>query len=375
MANFPDSNRLFLKEIRLPEVQSQKKGTPDEIEQKDDDEILQRLRRQRFQEHIQELFAPFGSVEEVFVPDRTSKRYAFVRMSTVEAAQAIHRHFQQEPPQPQKHLCQDIRLANDIQPRNKISIKKKSQQQKRIESAQRLAEAANVIVQLQKSHMERLEHYLASNPWQELQIEIVGTLAVKAISFVFCVVKDTGSSDSKDTQKALLDFAQRLETTYYIQQVLQRCLLLPQTGKHGLVLIRESNNMVDTVIGIFQQHCQEPTTASDMTKVRIASYPTNLIAPFLKEMEARWQNLPFDKRIVFEPQQASVTHVLSLIELVPPPATAAAGQGLYVVSLEKVRPILVPSTRPLTTHISTENKDQPQQNGNLSCLLEIARSL
>lgn len=232
------SNRLFLDGIHLP-WPTPRPGIINSSQGTEDQAALE-VRRDLFRKAIRALFGPLGDVEQVFVPDRTTKRYAFVRMATASQADLVYEKFKQSSagvdlsglssiPIPTL-LFDDIRIARSVLPRNKLSSKKIKKHLANLAEHQRLAQSSNCIIQLHKSHMERLLDFLtnpsspmSANPIHEFTWKVLGCTSDKAVSFLYCNVHaSNGGATRAGADSPVQAFAQWVESIWYVRPILHR---------------------------------------------------------------------------------------------------------------------------------------------------------
>ncbi len=266
------SSRLYLKGIRLT----------------DDDS---KDRKQVFQRAVIQLFRPYGQVEEVFVRDRFAD-YAFVAMATTEQAQQVL--WKTSTP---NNLFDEIHPASDFQtkPNEKRSAKKESLQMQQIQKLHSFAESANLILQCNKSHLERVEEILLSQCQPSQFVKIHGSTCYNIVALIFCQCP---------SPQAIVHW---LDSIWYIQPVIQRSfVILPNI--HAGTFSQQSPTFCE---------CTDVPNASvvmdalgDIThkQIKLNTYPPKLqiqLAPILKETPIQWN-----------PQFP--THILSILQLVAP---------------------------------------------------------
>ena len=331
--------RLFLKGVRLPDL-NEKTGT------EDDDNYRRRL----FQQAITKLLSPFGTVHEVFVPERSKKKqlFAMVTMATREQAAAVYQQWQQQPQTPTAetlwfdsiHPAKALpppsskqRLAPDLV--QSVSKKQRLYSQQ-IEHLQSLAKSANWILQCTKSHVERLMEYLKNHSQDIVPFEIIGWHAYQTSCLIFCRV-----SFSSPNELSLLE--EWLESIWYLQSSIQRSFIFDTEVPPMLLQVNglpDPSTVVQTILTSYRK--KEP---ANLMRLRLNTFPRKLQMPLLQALEqyeashAIVDNKTNDK-FVFAPWKGVATHRLSVVRLVSPVNKLNKDDhpGLYLIGLSQAPP-------------------------------------
>lgn len=148
------------------------------------------------------LESKFGCVNDVFILKETSNPYAFVTFRNDLDAERSINNADNEP-----LYYSDIKpaLASASNPRTKSAIRKQRSQQQD-ETNERLARESTVILQVQKSHLERISDFLISKS-SYLDVEVVDWVETNSKSVALMGVKGTPSLvDNLQTLLRSLDF-------------------------------------------------------------------------------------------------------------------------------------------------------------------------
>lgn len=295
------SSRLYLKGIRLPDADKQD-------------------RKRLFQESVRDLFCNYGQVEEIFVRDRCAD-YAFVAMATTSDAQQVL--WNTVTP---NTLFDSIHPAAQVpnNPNDKRSAKKQQRHVHDIDNLQKLAKNANLVLQCNKSHVERVEEVLLSS--SNLSLTIHGSTTYKIVALVFC--------SCPEPQAVTL----WLESIWYIRPIIQRSFIFePSDHVTSPVLcqcvdVPDNSVLLHALVDLSNQ------------PIRLNTYPPKLqshFAPALKDTPIQWN-------------PHSPTYVLNVLQLVPP---TWQQKGLYWVGTSKYQhvPIMMASSTVLPKNLSSDS--------------------
>ena len=279
------------------------------------------LGRQTLTNELSKLFSSYGKVTEVFIPERSTKSYAFISFEHPEEAQSALRDLSSEtsPSGSQHKLFQRVKPAQPIRNNKEQLSKKKAKAEFKITFD--LAIRSNIICQLPKSHVERLVDFL--NQYQEKCI-VVGSLPstkCKTLSLVF--VKTT-------TENGVVQFVEWLNSLWFLKHIMHRVYCVHQQIRGTL-----EKDVVEGLFSIWKN-----TTKA---AIRLQVFPPKYQRSLLKAVDEQWNRFPNPEAIEFSPTNPSYT--VSVVALDDGPGPDDQG-GLYAIGMQPISSIPGASSTP-----------------------------
>jgi 23S rRNA U2552 (ribose-2'-O)-methylase RlmE/FtsJ len=351
------------------------------------------------QQEIADLFSKFGKVEEVFLPDRSTKQYAFVNMETSEAAQRALAELgpsSSKPKTPVHALFGAIRAAHTVLPRNRN--KEKAHKRRKLADDQRqatiaLAQSSNFVLQLHRSHVERLVDFLKETKMPhmhssststcsstqdqdgQLQVQVMGSIPTtsKTVSLVFVQASTTATYTNTNTPTQ--SFTALLDTMWFVQPIVHRVFCLTTTnnndnkkepmivqGQLETDVVRAIVSLVSSTLLLPSQTSSSSLSATNSSiRIRLAVFPPKLGKKLLQAIDDQWDtttarstgstttsSLPglFDqwKKHGLSLSPTNPTHSVGIVQLVADTSTGnnntntvhGAGGGVYGLGIQAI---------------------------------------
>lgn len=322
------------------------------------------LDRSILSKEISNCFKKYGKVTEVFLPDRSSRSYAFVSFESAEdATRALLELGSTTQSKSKGGSPLRSTLFQQVLPAYIVRNKKAAAQKKRVEIEWKqkfdLTIQSNVICQVHRSHVDRLIQFLKQRP-KKCSVESLSPIRLDDFQSLHIV----GTVNPKLSKTASLifihvppehvtDFIDWMENAiWFVRPVIHRIF---QVDEH----LRGSME-VDLVHGIFQileQHFElyaPDKNATSKIAVRLHVFPPKLKTPLLTALEKQWENFGRNDFYFFTP--TSATHSLGVIQVDDTLGPDVEG-GLYAIGLTTLRSLPKASPKFGATGANEENED------------------
>lgn len=277
-------------------------------------EVNQDLGAEKLQTELEKVFTKYGTVEEVFVPTRSTKAYAFVRLKSPEEAQQA---LQISTPHA---LFKSLESAREITPRNQKRDRLKQQALRELEEKEALASGANIICQIHRSHHERLVFFLKHHA-SSRDFEIVGDMpksSSRTVSFVFVHAPNRPK------------FCEWIRGIWFLQSNVHRLFLVDGAAVRGGLDTEVATKLI------------EELSKLDKAAIRLQVFPPHLCSPLLDVLETRMDDLEKKDSVVLTPRAS--THVLGLVQVVE--AVPEIHDGLFCLGLWESTSVPLPTPSP-----------------------------
>lgn len=147
----------------------------------------------------------YGRILEIFIPFHSETSYAFVTFENPQHAQRAIKHSSGN-----EKFYQEIKEAKVMKPRLK-SAERQRRRQLDWTIKQKIARESTILIQIHKSHVERMIDFLQEQQASELQIEVVGSCDTDSRSISLLGVKmSTGIDHNEDDANKLQAWFQKL---------------------------------------------------------------------------------------------------------------------------------------------------------------------
>eukprot|EP00980_Cylindrotheca_fusiformis_P005012 scaffold1062_cov130-Cylindrotheca_fusiformis.AAC.18 len=286
-------------------------------------EVNQDLGAEKLSRELEALFGKYGNVREVFVPTRTTKAYAFVRLESSEEAR--HALSISTP----NALFKRIKPAKDVAPRNKKRDRLKQTALEDLWERKELSSSSNVICQVHQSHFERLTTFLRQEA-ESLDFSVVGVMpktSSRTVSFIFVFAPDRP------------EFCAWVQSLWFVRSNVHRLFLVDGAPVEGGLETNVSPSICEAISKL------------DEASIRLQVFPPQLSSQLLDLLETQLDDLATPGSVVLTPKTS--THVLGVVRLVE--AVSEAHHGLYVIGLweSMSTPLPSPPLKPVNSFDSS----------------------
>ena len=267
------------------------------------------------QQELAKVFEVFGTVEEVFVPTRSTKSYAFVRFGLPEEAQRALREIKTPHP-----LFKTIKLANDDAPRNKKLDRMKQEAKNELCEKEKILSQSNVIFQTNRSHSERLEIFFKENN-TSLGFNVVGLIPKTCSKTVSLILVNANNP------KTFCDWVRGIS---FLQNIIHRIFFVKDPIIHGSLETEVANKALAALSRL------------DKGIVRLQAFPPKLSSPFLEVLESLWVRL--DKKDCIDISPTNSSHILGVLQIIEP--VPDINDGLFCLGLWESTHVPMPTPSP-----------------------------
>ena len=284
------------------------------------------LTKPRLLELIVALFEPYGKLADVAVKNKKCSKHAFVTFQDKGSAQKAR-----------VELSKNNDLFEDIQQAFKeLSQKSEKHQQENFQEWHRkhnLLIKSNLIIQLHRSHLGRLEEFLKHHEDLKKSFRVVGSIAItpsKSASLIFLHAFNP------------VDFLRWIENVWYVRPVIQTIFRIDQPIRGSL-----ETNVVKSIIKLIQQQ-----TSTDPLTVRLQIFPPKSKEAILNAIALRQKEGSIPKNVVFAPTHP--THSVNVVQLDEGVGPDVQG-GLFGIGYSVILSTPKPSVKFGITNISDGN--------------------
>ena len=268
------------------------------------------------QKELAKVFESFGTVEEVFVPTRSTKSYAFVRLATPEEAQRALEEIKTPHP-----LFKTIKPANEDAPRNKKFDRLKQEAKAELCEKETILSQSNVIFQTHRSHSERLESFFKESN-TSLDFTVVALIPKTCSKTVSLILVNAENP---------LGFCDWVRGISYLQNIIHRVFLVQDPVIQGSI---ESES--------FKEVLKVRLSRLDKGVIRLQTFPPKLSTPILQVLESLWERLDNKDCIDISPTHS--THILGVVQIIE--AVPDINDGLFCLGLWESTHVPMPTPSP-----------------------------
>ena len=297
------------------------------------------LDRSTLAKEISNAFKKYGKITEVFLPERSSKSYAFISFETAEAASQALREVGGT----------SSTLYSEVQPAYEVRNKRHAAHVKRMEIEWKqkfdLTIKSNVICQVHKSHVDRLIQFLEHQQSKsEPESSSKSSCSLKSLRVMGTVNPKSSRTASlifvRIDQENVSKFIDWMENSiWFVRPVIHRIFQIDEHVRGSI-----ESDVVDRIYHILCNHAEQQDSDKGTTEkisIRLHVFPPKLKDRVLRALDNHRENFKYKDTFYFTPKSA--THSVGVIQVDDTLGPDVEG-GLYGIGFatQRTQPVASP---------------------------------